>query len=90
MLRAVLSGDEAKNLLNLQSVQYVGLQFPTLAQNRNADFVVLRIFEGELCAEWQAGFYCFDADITRIEEAIQACTAKLSDTGSDKSCLATI
>jgi hypothetical protein len=29
--------------------------------------------------EWRAGFYCFDADITDIEEALQACMAKPAD-----------
>jgi hypothetical protein len=39
----------------------------------------IRIHDEEgLGEEWQAGFYCFDADIMRVEDAIQASTARLS------------
>lgn len=78
MLRSVLSSEEAKTLLKLQSGQYVGSQFPTMAQNQRVNFAVLRIFNGEIL-EWRAGFYCFDAEITDVEEALRACTAKPVD-----------
>jgi hypothetical protein len=48
------------------------------AQDHASDFAVLRILKEELDEKWQAGFYRFDADIMRIEEAVQACTTKLS------------
>jgi hypothetical protein len=78
ILRAVLTWDQGRSLLNQHAVHYAGQQFPTTAQDRAADFAVLRIFDEELDEEWRAGFYRFDADNMRIEEAVQACTAKLS------------
>jgi hypothetical protein len=77
ILRAVLSSEEGKSLLKRHSFHYTGKQFPTKAQDRVADFAILRIFDEELDEEWRAGFYCLDADIMRIEEAVQACTARL-------------
>jgi hypothetical protein len=48
------------------------------APDQTGDFVIIRILDRELGEEWQAYFYCFDADIMRVENAIQASTAKLS------------
>jgi hypothetical protein len=76
-LRAVLSSDEGKFLLNGHSAQYTGPQFPTMGQNMGVDFAVLRVFEGEMSQQWRAGFYRFDEEIIRIEEAVRACDAKL-------------
>jgi hypothetical protein len=78
ILRAVLSSKEATGLLSEHPVLYAGQQFPTMRENQNFDFVVLRIFDEELGKKWQAGFYLFDEDIAKIEQAVQACTAKLS------------
>src|SRR5208282_750689 len=78
ILRAVLSGKEAGSLLNQHATHYVGKQFPTTVQDRTTDFAVLHIHDEEIDAKWRVGFYSFDADIMRIEEAVQACTAKLS------------
>lgn len=83
MLRAVLSDEETRSLLKLQSAHYVGLQFPTMTPDQKVDFVVLRIFAGELAEEWQAGFYCFEGDLVGIEESIQTCTAKLTPIGAN-------
>jgi hypothetical protein len=74
MLRAVLSWEDGRSLLKLYSFRYTGLEFPTMAKERTADFAVLRIFEGEPDDHWEAGFYSFDGDIMRIEEAVQART----------------
>jgi hypothetical protein len=74
ILRAVLSWEESRNLLTLCSVQYAGLQFPTMAQGRTPDFAVIRIFEEERDDKWQVGFYSFDGDIMQIEEGVQTCT----------------
>jgi hypothetical protein len=72
-LRAVLSWEESGNLLKLYSVQYAGLQFPTIAQERASDFAVLRILDEERNDKWQVGFYSFDGDILEIEEWVQTC-----------------
>jgi hypothetical protein len=73
MLRAVLSWEESRNLLKLCSVQYAGLQFPTMAQGRASGFAVLRILDEERSDKWQVGFYSFDCDILHIEEWVQTC-----------------
>jgi len=78
MLRAVLSLEEGKSLLKLHAPQYVGQEFPTSAPDPAADFAILRIFDEEPNQEWRAGFYRFDADLTRFEASLQTCTAKLS------------
>jgi len=84
MLRAVLSGEEAKSLLKLQTAHYTGLEFPKMTPDRKADFAVMRIFETELHGEWRAGYYCFEADVDGIEVAIQTCTAKLPVIGGEQ------
>ena len=75
-LRAVLSWEECRNLLKLCSVQYAGLQFPTMAQGRASDFAVLRILDEEQDDKWQVGFYSFDGDILR------GLSAKTSDSAN--------
>ena len=77
-LRAVLPREEGRSLLKQHSFHYAGEEFPTTAQYHASDFAVLRILKEELDEKWQAGFCRFDADIMRIEEAVQACTTKLS------------
>jgi hypothetical protein len=77
VLRAVLSSDEGGSLLRGHSARYARLQFPT-GQDTELDFAVLRIFEGEMSEEWQAGFYVFEGDLAQIEEAVQACTEELA------------
>jgi hypothetical protein len=58
--------------------------FPTAVQGQtDGDVAIIRILDEEgLGEEWQAGFYSFDANIMRVEEAIQASTAKLSRVSS--------
>jgi hypothetical protein len=46
------------------------------------DFAVLRIFEGEMSGEWQAGFYVFDDDLAQIDESVRACDAELVHVGT--------
>ncbi len=82
MLRAVLSWEEAARLLELRSADYVGVNFPAMTENSKADFGVLRVSEAEGHGEFRAGFYCFEADIMAIEEAIQGCTAVLPALGT--------
>lgn len=80
-LRAVLSSDEARCLLTGRSAQYVGQEFPRKGQEPGVEFALLRIFEGEMNEKWRAGFCRFDDDLTRMEEAVQACTADLAGCG---------
>ena len=76
ILRAVLSMEEGRRFLKEHTAQYVGRQFPT-SLSPGVDFAVLRLFEGEMNAEWRAGFYLFEDNILRIEEAVQSCNADL-------------
>jgi hypothetical protein len=74
MLRAVLSLDEGKCLLKLHTSHYVGLEFPAPTVDSPADFAILRMLDEEPKGGYLVGFYRFDADIGRIEEAVRACT----------------
>lgn len=76
-LRAVLSSEEGRLLLKEYPAQYVGQDFPTEGHGSGIDFAVLSIFEGEVIGEYGVGYYLFDQDIMRIEEAIQSCTSRL-------------
>jgi hypothetical protein len=82
MLRAVLTSEEAAKLMELRSTHYVGPHFPTTPENSEADFGVLRVSDSEGHGEWRVGFYCFDADLMGLEEAIQTCTSKLPAIGT--------
>jgi hypothetical protein len=73
-LRAVLSTDEGKSILKEHSARYAGEKFPTTGHDAGDEFVVLRLFDGEISDRWQVGFYIFDEGIIRIEEAVQSCT----------------
>jgi hypothetical protein len=74
ILRAVLSWEEFRNLLKLFSVQYAGLQFPTMTQ-QDQGFAVLSMLKGEPDDAWRVGFYRFDTGLLRIEEWVQTCIA---------------
>jgi hypothetical protein len=74
MLRAVLSWEECRNLLRIFSVQYSGLQFPTMTK-QDQGFAVLNMLKGEPDDPWRIGFYSFDADLVKIEEWVQTCVA---------------
>jgi len=71
MLRAVLSWGDTQDLLKSHPAHYCGRRFPN--QIRNLDFAVLRISETEDC-EYRPGFYCFDANITEVEESLKSLT----------------
>jgi hypothetical protein len=71
-LRAALSSEECRRLLKEHQAQYVGQQFPTEGLSSEVDFAVLSISEEEVSAEYGIGFYLFDHDIVRIEEAVQS------------------
>jgi hypothetical protein len=74
ILRAVLSWEECTNLLKLFSVQYAGLQFPTMTQQDQGS-AVLNMLKGEPDDTWRVGFYSFDADLPQLEEWVQTCVA---------------
>ena len=75
-MRAVLSLEESQKLLRQHAAAYVGQHFPKSNPDRTSDFAVLRIFDEETNDNWRPGFYSFDADVTQIEEALQAPSAK--------------
>ena len=77
ILRAVLSWEESQSLLGQHVAEYKGQRFPTSNPDSASDFAVLRIFDEESNEQWRSGFYSFGADIMQIEQALQACTAKM-------------
>jgi hypothetical protein len=79
ILRAALSWEEGKNLLDQLPAIYVGQQFPTSNADSTPDFAVLRIFDEESDDGWRVGFYRFSAGLGRIEEAIQAYATNVSN-----------
>lgn len=79
-LRAVLSSEEGRRFLKAHTAQYFGRQFPT-SPSPGVDFAVLRLFEGEMNEEWRAGFYLFEDNILRIEEAVHSCNVNPSLAG---------
>jgi len=74
ILRAVLSWEECAKLLQQFSVQYAGLQFPTMTQQDQGS-AVLNMLKGGPDDTWRVGFYSFDADLPQIEEWVQTCVA---------------
>jgi hypothetical protein len=48
------------------------------------NFAILRVLDEETTEEYPVGFYRFDADIERIEEAVRACTTKLSNLAEEQ------
>jgi hypothetical protein len=75
ILRAILSTEEGRCLLDKHPAQYFGQQFPTTRQDPRPDFAVLRIFEGEESKQCRAGFYLLEEDIMQVEAAVHSCDA---------------
>jgi hypothetical protein len=71
-LRAALSSEECRQLLKEHPAQYVGQQFPTEGHSSEGDFALLSVSEEGVSEEYAIGFYLFDHDIMRIEEAVQS------------------
>jgi hypothetical protein len=73
MLRAVLSLNECKRLVNGHSATYLGEQFPQFSENNPsaADFALLRVAEGETNPDWRPGFYKLESDLNDINEALR-------------------
>jgi hypothetical protein len=84
MLRAVMSMEEGKCFLKLNASHYIGQEFPATDVNSAPDFAILRVLDEETTEEYPVGFYRFDADIERIEEAVRACTTKLSNLAEEQ------
>jgi hypothetical protein len=74
-LRAALSSEECRRLLKEHPAQYVGQQFPTEGHSSEVDFALLSVSEEGVSEEYGIGFYLFDHDIMRIEEAVQSLTS---------------
>jgi hypothetical protein len=73
MLRAVLSLNECKRLVNGHSATYLGEQFPHFSDTNasGADFALLRVVEGETNPDWRPGFYKLESDLNDINEALR-------------------
>ena len=72
VLRAVLSPEKGETLLTELPARYAGTDFPARCRELNADFALLRIFDGEMGQKWRTGYYRFDDDLMRIEEVVQS------------------
>ena len=72
MLRAVLSREDCKYLVNSNVATYLGSEFPKMADQSglNVDFAVLSFDDSEADAEWQPGFYRFDADLMELNAVL--------------------
>lgn len=72
MLRAVLSREDCKYLVDPTVATYLGSEFPKVADQsgRNIDFAVLSFDDSEADAEWQPGFYRFDANLMELNAAL--------------------
>jgi hypothetical protein len=72
MLRAVLSRDDCRHLVSPNSATYLGTQFPVIASEsgERRDFAVLSFDDSEADAEWQSGFYRFDADLMEVNAVL--------------------
>lgn len=80
-LRAVLSPEAGRCLLDTLSKRYAGLEFPTGNDSRR-DFALLRLFEGEASKEYRPGFYLFDDDLGPVDAALKHLTS-LGDDNHD-------
>lgn len=76
MLRAVISLDDCKRLVGPAGARYVGERFPAVgnAQDKTKDFAVLGFTAGEARGEWQAGYYCFEADLMELNAQLLTLT----------------
>jgi hypothetical protein len=68
MLRAVISLADCKRLIGSGVAKYVGDQFPIVGgkNGKSGDFAVLGFSPAEAQGEWQAGYYCFEADLMEL------------------------
>jgi hypothetical protein len=76
MLRAVISTADCKRLIGSGVAKYVGDQFPAVggAEDKAQDFAVLGFSPAEAQGEWQAGYYCFEADLMELNAQLLTLT----------------
>jgi hypothetical protein len=77
MLRAVISPSDAKRLIGSGAAEYVGETFPTVgagAGDKSKDFAVIGFTPAEAQGEWQAGYYCFEADLMELNAQLLTLT----------------
>jgi len=72
MLRAVLSVNECERVVGQHSVTYVGENFPAVADGQAVadDFAVISFHPNETTSQWRPGYYRFDSDLAKINEAL--------------------
>jgi hypothetical protein len=73
VLRAVLSWEQANQVVSIRSCFYMGDRFRDSPDqtDRFQDFAVLSIEKDESNQEWQSGFYRVDASLTELNEALR-------------------
>ena len=73
VLRAVLSWEEANQVVSIRRCSYMGDRFRDSSDHtdRSQDFAVLSIEENESNQEWQSGFYRVDASLSKLNEALR-------------------
>jgi hypothetical protein len=71
-LRAVISHDDCKYLVEPSLATYVGEDFPKVSDlhGQKADFAVLGFSADEATAEWRRGYYRFEADLMELNAQI--------------------
>ena len=75
MLRAVISMADCKRLIGSGVAKYVGEQFPSVGgPDESKDFAVLGFSPAEAQGEWQAGYYCFEADLMELNAQLLTLT----------------
>jgi hypothetical protein len=74
VLRAVMSWEECRRVLNLKLAVYVGERFPSLSNGSAGakSFAVLGVLQGEADGGRRAGYYRLDVDLAEINEALRA------------------
>jgi hypothetical protein len=65
MLRAVLSREDCKHVMQTNSATYVGEQFPAPGAETR-DFAVLMVGAEEADAHWRSGFYRLNTDLMEL------------------------
>jgi hypothetical protein len=73
MLRAVLTLDDCRHLVDPHPATYVGDRFPNISNESApaADFAVLSVSATEADAEWRSGFYRLDTDLMELNAVLQ-------------------
>ena len=77
ILRAVLSWEECKRVLEHHSATYVGDRFPIgpTPGDEGQDYCIFAVRADEETKAWRSGYYRFEGDIMQINEVL-LCLAK--------------